>query len=168
MSGTEDNTEKFTSHMLKALSALTITQLALMNAQTASTPQTEEIERAWELLWGNLKSVSSLATVIRASVLEHGVPRVDAQIRAALATPLVPPGHAEFRPLLEAIEESMQCAERMSQHTADAFEQLIYAGHGESDCALAVSMVRLYGHAAETLLETVRAELEPTKIPITN
>ncbi len=146
--------------MIRALSSLTNTQLELMNAQTIS--RTPELERAWELMWASLSSIVSLASVIRASVIDDRVLEADSQADGALSPPLVPIESVEFRPLLEAIDDSMDCAQEMSRRTADAFEQLIYAGHGESDCAGTVTMVRLYGQAAKSLLELVRAELEPS------
>ena len=158
-----DKIEKFTSHMIRALSSLTCSQLEFVNAQAQSTPRTPELDQAWELLWKNLRSVVSLASVIRASLIDERVLEANLQTDAALPIPLVPAGSAEFRPLLDAIDESMGCAEHMSRRTADAFEQLIYAGHGDSDCAGTVTMVRLYGQAARSLLETVRAELEPSR-----
>lgn len=164
MSTPQDKIEKFTSHMIRALSSLTCTQLELVNAQAQSTPRTPEIDQAWELLWKNLRSVVSLASVIRASLIDDRPLNANSQTDDALSTPLVPAESAQFRPLLEAIDESMGCAEHMSQCTADAFEQLIYAGHGDSDCAGTVTMVRLYGQAAKSLLETVRAELESSRV----
>lgn len=159
----QDKIERFTAHMIRALSSLTCSQLEFVNAQAQSTPRTPELDQAWELLWKNLRSVVSLASVIRASLIDERVLEANLQTDA-LSTPLVPTESAEFRPLLDAIDESMGCAEHMSRRTADAFEQLIYAGHGDSDCAGTVTMVRLYGQAAKSLLETVRAELEPRAV----
>ena len=170
MSTTDDKIEKFTSHMLRALRALTSAQLDLMNAQRYSNGTTED-DRTWELLWGNLRSVMSLGGVIRASVMNSGAPEtieVETLESAAPPVPLVPEESKEFRPLREAVDNAMRCAEQMSRSTGDAFERLIYAGHGESDCAQTVSMVRLYGRAAQSLLETVQSELEPARTVVTN
>ncbi len=170
MPTTDDKIEKFTSHMLKALRALTSAQLDLVNAQRYSNATTED-DRTWELLWGNLRSVISLGSVIRASVMNRGAPEateVETLTSAALPAPLIPKESEEFRPLREAVDDAMRCAEQMSRSTADAFEQLLYAGHGESDCAQTVSMVRLYGRAAQSLLETVQSELEPAGTAVTN
>ena len=164
----QDNIEKFTSHMIKALSSLTRSQLELMNAQTEASPPTPEIEQAWELLWSNLHSIVSLASVIRISVIDDRMLGRGSPTAAALTTPLVPPESVEFRPLIEAVDASMECADQLSRRTEEAFERLIYTGHGESDCAGTVTMVRLYGRAAKNLLETVKAELEPSRAAVTN
>lgn len=170
MSTTDDKIEKFTSHMLKALRSLTSAQLELMNAQRHSNATTED-DRAWELLWGNLRSVTSLASVIRASMMNRGaLETIEAETLtpSALPAPLVSEESEEFQPLLEAVDDATRCAEQMSRSTSAAYERLIYVGHGESDCAHAVSMVRLYGHAAQSLLETVKSELEPAKTMVAN
>ena len=149
--------------MLRAARALTSAQIELMNAQTESTVSNEEIDRAWELVWSNIGSVSSLANVIRAAELEHSVPESDPQTRDAVSTPLVRPEITEFHPLIEAVEDSMECAEQLTRRSAEAAEQLIYAGCGESDGAIAVGMVRMYGRAAVSLLKTVKAEIQPPR-----
>jgi hypothetical protein len=171
MSETNEKIERFTSHMLNALRALSTTQLELVNAKRWSRISTDELDRPWELLWGNLRSVVSLASIIRASVTEHvAIEAVDGEtlMPDTARTPLVSEASREFQPLLEAIDDAMRCAEQMSRSTSDAYERLIYVGHGESDCAHTVSMVRLYGHAAQSLLETIKSELQPAGALVTN
>jgi hypothetical protein len=168
MSKTLERTARFTSHMLRATRALTSAQIELMNAQAETTVSNEEIDRAWDLVWSNIGSVSALANVIRATELEQSVPDSAPQTCDAAITPFVRPESTEFRPLIEAVDESMECAEQLTRRTAEAAEQLIYAGHGESECAITVGMVRMYGHAAESLLKTVKAELQPAMATAAN
>jgi hypothetical protein len=168
MAKTLENTNRFTSHMLRATRALTSAQIELMNAQTETTVSNEEIDRAWDLVWSNIGSVSALANVIRAAELEQSVLESDPQTRDFPVTPLVRPESAEFHPLVDAVDESIECAELLARRTADAAEQLIYAGHGESDCAITVGMVRMYGCAAESLLKSVKAELQPARVIASN
>ena len=168
MSEILERTNRFTSHILRATRALTSAQIELMNAQAEATLSNDEIDRAWELVWSNIGSVSSLANVIRATELEHNVPESNSQTCVAVITPLVRPESTEFRTLVEAVEESIECAEQLSRRSAEAAEQLIYVGRGESDCAMTVGMVRMYGRAAENLLRTVKAELQPARAMASN
>jgi hypothetical protein len=129
MSETNEKIERFTSHMLNALRALSTTQLELVNAKRWSRISTDELDRPWELLWGNLRSVVSLASIIRASVSEHvAIESVDGEtlMPDTARPPLVSEASREFQPLLEAIDDAMRCAEQMSRSTSDAYERLIY------------------------------------------
>ena len=158
-----EKTNRFTSQMLMASRALGHAQIHLMNAQAESTVSNEEIDRAWKLVWSNVGSVSALASVICVAELEPNVPESDSRLRDLRVTPLVGPESTEFRPLVDALEESMECADLLTRRTADAVEQLVCAGHGESDCAMTVGIVRMYGRAAESLLKTVKAALQSEK-----
>lgn len=166
MATADNRTETFSSHMLKALRALTATQLELVTAQAHSSAPTEGGVRAWELLWGNLRSAASLASVIHTSAMNGVLEAIQAEIRTP--APLVPQESAEYRPLLEAIEDAIRCADQISRSTEHAFERLICAGQGESDCAQTVNMVRLYAGATQCLLEAVKLELKPENPAVRN
>lgn len=155
--------DRFHSHMVKAFHSLTSAQLQLVGAQAHSRTSSDNIDRAWELLWGNLKSVVSLACVIRVSLLEQrtfDAAGVATQPDSHPETPLLPPDHIEFEPVLSAVEGSMRCAEELRRHASDAYERLIFAGRGDSDSVSTMSMIRLYAQASHALLETVKAELQ--------
>lgn len=155
--------DRFGSHMLKALQSLTNVQLQLVGAQAQSRGSSDDIDRAWELLWANLKAVVSLACVIRISSLETRAleaPGAEAGMAAEPAVPVLSPDHVEFTPVLNSIEEAMHCAEETHQHASDAYERLIFAGRGDTDCVPTLSMIRLYAQASHALLETVKAELQ--------
>lgn len=163
--------DNFSSHMLRAFHSLTNAQLQLMNAQAKANSTSGEIEKAWDLLWRNIGCVVSLASVIQASESESGViaaGRPGAQILERWTIPLVAPECAEFIPLVRSIQELMRAADRMRRHAANVFEKLIECGHGDSDRAFTVNMVRLYAQAVQSLVHTVNTELQPPQLTIAN
>lgn len=155
--------DRFGSHMLKAFHSLTNAQLQLVGAQAQSRASSGDVDRAWELLWANLKAVVSLACVIRVSYLEKRVLEAsgaEAGIAPEQPIPILSSDHVEFEPVLSSIDEAMRCAEEMRQHASDAYERLIFAGRGDTDCVSTLSMIRLYAQASHALLEAVKVELQ--------
>jgi hypothetical protein len=154
--------DTFKSQMLKALYKLQHAQFALMNAQEESPPAGEKIEKAWSLLWANLRSCFMLVAVIRASVVESSTkttPDPADTHPSIVPTPVVSPSSPEFTDLVDLIERSVRSVAQMRRHTARAYETLIHVGQGDSAWGHAVNLCRLYGDTVEGILETISKEL---------
>ena len=163
--------DNFGSHMLRAFHAITNAQLQLMSAQAKANPPTSEIEKAWELLWRNIGCVVSLALVIRASESDSSAisaSRSGAQVLEGPESLLIFPDSAEFAPLVRSIQELMHAADRMRRNAANVFEKLIECGHGDTDCAYTVNMVRVYAQAVQSLVHTVNTELQSPQLTLTH